>query len=319
MQLRGIEFGSVWGASGVQGFFGEGYPFHKFLRPFGLSFEGMTFVAKTTVLASRKGNMSLKKDGLTPRNWNPSCIKINFFEAAVLNSVGLSGPGALSLFLRHKWQTRVDPFFLSFASTALTKKGRLEELRQFIFLCREYFPSFRAQVGIQLNFTCPNTGKEEFFIGEIHEHLSVAAELDVPLVPKLSVLFPPEIVRDIAAHPECDAICISNTIPWGMYEESINWKGLFGSHKSPLAHIGGGGLSGKPIFPFVKKWVHGVNKIGLGKPICAGGGILSERDVDELVSLGVQAISLGSVAILRPWRVKSIIKHARKVMDCGNP
>src|SRR3989344_7751324 len=38
MKLRGIEFGRVWGASGVLGFFGEGYWFHPYLKRFGLDF-----------------------------------------------------------------------------------------------------------------------------------------------------------------------------------------------------------------------------------------------------------------------------------------
>ena len=51
MKLRGIEFGSVIGASGIQGFFGEGYPYHRYpklLFPRSFKFDGMTFTAKTT-------------------------------------------------------------------------------------------------------------------------------------------------------------------------------------------------------------------------------------------------------------------------------
>ena len=45
MKLKGIPFGNVFGASGVQGFFGEGYWFHPYLKPFGLDFGDATFVA----------------------------------------------------------------------------------------------------------------------------------------------------------------------------------------------------------------------------------------------------------------------------------
>ena len=48
MNQRVADFGPVWGASGVQGFFGEGYWFHRWVP--GLSFDGCTFVAKTTTL-----------------------------------------------------------------------------------------------------------------------------------------------------------------------------------------------------------------------------------------------------------------------------
>ena len=49
--LRRVDFGPIWGASGVEGFFGEGYWFHhlfKMLRL--LSFKDMTFIATTTTI-----------------------------------------------------------------------------------------------------------------------------------------------------------------------------------------------------------------------------------------------------------------------------
>ena len=73
MILRGINFGKVWGASGVQGFYGEGYWYHKYLKPFGLDFEGMTFVSKTVTRYQRIGNMQLKNE--RPARLFPDCIK----------------------------------------------------------------------------------------------------------------------------------------------------------------------------------------------------------------------------------------------------
>src|SRR3989338_5663965 len=104
MVLRGIDFRHILGGSGTQGFFGEGYPFHKILKPLGLNFEGSTFVAKTTTLRSRKGNLPLKEDGITPAEFFPECIKVYFCKGIVLNAVGLSGPGAKFLFEDGRWQ-----------------------------------------------------------------------------------------------------------------------------------------------------------------------------------------------------------------------
>ncbi|MBI3075309.1 MAG: hypothetical protein HYY92_03840 [Parcubacteria group bacterium] len=310
MKLRGIDFGPVWGASGVTGFFGEGYPFHRILRPFGLNFKGMTFAAKTTVFLPQKGFLLLKKNGVTPQELLPSCITIRFFKGAVLNAVALSGPGAEALFKDGRWQTRTEPFFLSFATVGASAEERLAELRGFVMLCKWYVPSFRAPVGLQLNFSCPNTGIHELFVEEILEHLSVAAALGVPLVPKISVLVPPPTAKKIAAHPSCDALCVSNTVPWGALPDEIDWEGLFGSEVSPLARFGGGGLSGSPIFPIVTDWMFAASLLKIPKPICAGGGILKESDIDLLAALKAQAVSLGSVAILRGWRVKRLIEYA---------
>jgi dihydroorotate dehydrogenase len=312
MRLRGIDFGSVWGASGVQGFFGEGYWFHHLGKPFGLDFNGVTFVAKTTTLNAREGNMPLRGD-LTPAERFPKCIVAKPFKGAALNSVGLSGPGAEALFKDGRWQKAQNSFFISFMSVAGSAKERTEELRQFVDICKKYLPTFRAPVGLQINYSCPNTGLHvEELIGEVADGLAIAAQLAIPLVPKFNVVLPVEIACDIAAHPACDALCVSNTIPWGQLPEKIDWEGIFGSNQSPLAHLGGGGLSGKPLLPLLLDWLTQAREAGLAKPINAGGGILSKQDARMVLDAGADSIFIGSVAFLRPWRVRGITTEAMR-------
>src|SRR4051794_20119064 len=93
------------------------------MRPFGLRFDEATFVAKTTTVEPRAGNMPLK--GTTPREWKPRCIAVNVREAAVLNAVGLSGPGLEALLADGRWQARTDPFFLSFMAVEADPAERL--------------------------------------------------------------------------------------------------------------------------------------------------------------------------------------------------
>ncbi len=313
MKLRGIDFGPVWGASGVTGFFGEGYPFHRIFRPFGLNFKGMTFVAKTTSLPPRKGNMPLREDGITPRHLKPQCIVVNLWRGIGLNAVSLSGPGAKALFEDGRWQKRTRPFFLSFAAVRATKEERFLELKGFLSLLKTWLREFDVIIGLQLNFSCPNTGVEEFFVEEIKEFLTEASVLNIPLVVKLSVLVPPSVAKTIAEHPACDALSVSNTIPWGALPEKIKWKELFGSEVSPLAQFGGGGLSGKPLFPLVVAWLIAAKNVErIQKPICAGGGILSKKEIATLRRYGADAVSLGSVAFLRPWRVRGLISAAHR-------
>ncbi|HYE59872.1 MAG TPA: hypothetical protein VEA18_01670, partial [Candidatus Kapabacteria bacterium] len=88
-------FGRVWDASGVRNFDGNAWWYHSFMP--GLDFSGATFVAKTTTIDPRKGNMPLKKDGITPRDLFPSCIKVYPRKGIALNAVGLSGHGAEAL------------------------------------------------------------------------------------------------------------------------------------------------------------------------------------------------------------------------------
>lgn len=312
MKLRGIDFGQVLGASGVQGFFGEGYSHHQWLEfvP-GFSFRDMTFVAKTTTLAPRKGNMPLRADGITPRDFKPQCIVVKPWSGVALNAVGLSGPGAEALFKDCRWQARTRPFMISFMAVAPTRAARREELAAFVALFRQYLSRMNAPIGLQINFSCPNVGLgHDDLIEEVTDALSIAGVLRIPLMPKVSVLLPIDAACIIAMHPACDGFCVSNTIPWGALPDRVNWRKLFGSETSPLAHLGGGGLSGKPLLPLVAEWVRAARAAGITKPINAGGGIMAPRDVDVLVKAGASSVFLGTIAILRPHRLRATIRRA---------
>ncbi|MBI5530740.1 MAG: hypothetical protein HY918_04570 [Candidatus Doudnabacteria bacterium] len=317
MKLRGVDFGSVWGQSGIQNFFGEGYPFHKFCKPFGLDFSGITFVAKTTTVAPRVGNMPLKKDGTTPAELKPKCIVVKPFAGVALNAVGLSGHGLKALLDTGKWQARREPFMISFMSVAATAGERLAETKEFVDVLKPRLSEFKANIAIQRNASCPNVGLEKIspdeFIDESWRHLGVLSMLGVPIVDKYSVTTEPETAVAISRHPCLSAVCVSNTVPWGKLPEKIDWQELFGTKESPLKKFGGGGLSGWPLLPLTADWVKAARDAGLEKPIAAGGGILNATAVDVLKEAGADAVCIGSVAMLRPWRVRGIIRHALEV------
>ncbi|MBI4239577.1 hypothetical protein HY620_01145 [Candidatus Uhrbacteria bacterium] len=341
MKLRGIEFGHVLGASGCMGFFGEGYPYHKPLAPLGLRFSGCTFVAKTTTLHPRAGNMPLKKDGITPKDFKPKCIVAKPFKGIALNAVGLSGPGAQTLFEKGLWQQRTDAFFISFMSVSKTVEERLSEAKEFAALFKKYLPDFHGKVGLQINVSCPNVGLHPVrdlarasaseglrraisngvnpshpineLVYESCQLLDIFSELGIPLELKFNLLMPVPAALEVSNHPACDSICMSNTLPWGTMPDKINWKKLFGTTASPLAQFGGGGLSGKPLLPLVAEWIRTARKQGLSKPITGCGGVLSKKDVRELYQAGASAIVIGSMTFLRPWRVQSVINYAHQL------
>lgn len=138
---------------------------------------------------------------------------------------------------------------------------------------------------------------------------------ETPLIPKFNIRLLPAMAVKIAEFPQCDAITVSNTIPWGAYPERIPWEAYFGSSVSPLEGLGGpggGGLSGAPLLPFLIEWLNEAVHLKIGKPIIACGGILSPRDVRRVLSHGASAIQVGSASILRPWRVQPIIDEANR-------
>ncbi len=315
MKLRGINFGPIWGGSGVQGFFGEGYWYHSWLEWLGLDFSGMTFVAKTTTLRAHTGNMPMREDRITPREYLPRCIAVKPFKGIALNAIGLSGPGAKVLLAKNRWQFHRHPFFLSFMSVSATMNERFDELEGFIKLLATQRTKFESPFGLQLNFSCPNVGvssKTDELISEIEIALDIAAILNIPLVPKLNILAPPSIVRRLEAHPACDAVCVSNTLPFGALPERLDWEKLwpFGSPllkrklNTPIA----GGLSGKNLFPLVRRWVQRARACSAHFPINAGGGILTPDNAISLLQDGADSVFIASMAFLRPWNVKKTIR-----------
>lgn len=312
MNLRGTEFGHVFNSSGARGFDGGGYWFHRLFDRHGLNYKGSTFVAKTTTLTEREGNMPLDRNW-QPISKRPDCIVVKPWSGVVLNAVGLSGPGSNVLRLTWLMKQRTSiPFVISFMPVEKDVNDRKSELEVFL----QALPpevKFNNSVALQLNFSCPNVkANHHNLIKEVKETVRRTMPYSMPVMVKLNALVSPLAACEIADTKYLDAIVCSNTIPWGQLPDKIDWKKLFGSNKSPLEKYGGGGLSGKPLLPIVCQWLQAVNTLGIMKPLVAGGGILSKKDADLMIQHGADAIELGSVSILRPWRVQGIIQHVNK-------
>jgi len=321
MRLRGIEWGNVFNSAGGRSFFGEGYWWHSLAAWCGLRYAGSTFVAKTTTLLPRKGNMPLD-DGQQPMALRPDCIVVKPLAGVVLNAVGLSGPGIRVLMDRWREDNRKDhrkgrrprQMVVSYMAVEGTPRDRISEASSFFTLLEPFVQANGTLfTALQLNFSCPNVGVDSSHLREeVAAVLDHAKRLNVPTMIKLNALVPPELACEMAAHSACDAVVCSNTIPWGQLKDRIDWKGLFGSDESPIARYGGGGLSGKPLLPIVEEWIADVMRAGMTKPVVGGGGILSKRDANRLLDVGASAVELGSVSILRPWRVAGIIRSVNR-------
>lgn len=308
MILRGIDFGMVWGASGVQGFTGEGYWYHKYLKFFGLDFAGMTLVTKTVTRYPRIGNIKLN-DNWQPLELFPETIKIYPFKGLALNALGLSNPGIDKLLNSEKLRNHNKPFLISIALNGDNIKENLSQAGIITNLIYEHQSNFKSEFGLQINYSCPNVDKHDVNDEELGLILKVFNSIEVPIVLKFGIDTKPEVVAIFAKNPEVDAISISNTIHWYKLSEEYRLQ-TFGTVESPLAKYGGGGLSGTHLFPKVIDWIIKLRSCGYKKPINAGGGILSLADAEMMLkSAGDNgSISLGSIAFLRPWRVRNIIK-----------
>lgn len=308
MRLREIEFGSVFASSGVLNFDGKGYWYHRWLRLLRMSFARATFVAKTVTRDSRVGNMPLKSDGITPVELMPRCIVVNLQEGVALNAVGLSNYGLGAMLSRGVWRGRPDPFFISLAAVGASVGDRVREIADCAELVSQHRLGFGTPFGVELNVSCPNTEvRHEFMIDEAVRMLDALAPLNVPVMVKVNALTPIAVACALEKHSALDALDVSNTIPWGALPDQIPWRTFFGSDVSPLAHLGGGGLSGKPLLPIVIDWIKRARTAGFKKPIVGGGGILSVPDARAVLDAGANAISLGAIAFLRPLQVRPIL------------
>ncbi|MBI3495342.1 hypothetical protein HY065_01810 [Candidatus Berkelbacteria bacterium] len=312
MVFFGVGFPDVYNASGARNFDGNGY----WYRPF-VNWGNAGFIAKTTTLEPRLdptkkfGNMPLKSDGITPEELLPKCIRVNIFTGEALNAVGLSGPGAHKLLELGFWQNwNHGPFFLSFMSVEADAARRLEELQQFIALLVPQLQHFKSPVGLQVNFSCPNVGLDlTHLVGEIHEALEICNQLrqrKIPIIVKLNPMVPRDAVIAIANHKFCDGVAVNNTIPWGSTDR-IDWRRIFGSHESPLAHLGGGGYSGRQALPIVCELIRDCIAAGVSKPLIGGNGIQSVQDAGSVIEAGASAIELGVIGMIRPWRMAATI------------
>lgn len=306
MRLNGIDYGPIWAGAGALGFFGEGYWFHQYLP----SLKRITFVAKTVTREPNRGNMELVRNTWQPRQRFPDCIKFSFRKGIALNAVGLSNFGLEAALRSGRWQKREKPFLLSYMPIAHTRKGRNGETASYAARLRSALSEFNAPVALQVNLSCPNTGEDlKALEREAAEILGILGTIGIPLVPKFNVLTAPSTVKRLQEEAHIDAVCISNTIPYGTMPERIAWGEQFGTI-SPLAHLGGGGLSGAPLFQLLLEWVEEARKSHFSLPINAGGGIMHASEVHALYSAGADSISIATVMMLRPWRIASIIDAA---------
>jgi dihydroorotate dehydrogenase len=262
-------------------------------------------------------------EGLQPREAIPKCIVVRPWKGVALNAVGLSNPGAEAYLERvvalSSSRAMGDPFMMSFMAVHPERPERLAEIISFDATLRKYIRLLRhRKFGIQINLSCPNVGLDPAgLLKEGQQALTILGQHKVPLLVKINALVPPDVAVELAAHPACDGLVCSNTIPWGKMADKIPWKKLFGTETSPLASLGGGGLSGKPLLPIVRDWVYAARGSGFKKAIVAGGGVLSKADADSLLDVGADAIELGSISMLRPWRVHGVIQQINQRFEHG--
>ncbi len=299
-------------AVGARGFYGEGYPFHRHgWQYLGMDWSGMGFAAKTMTLLphrgkgfNEKGNMELRDDGTTPREFSPRCIAVYFLRngGEVFNAVGLASFGLEFYFRSGKLHELDEPFFLSLALDSADSAGQEAELRDACRLIKTYLP-FRVPVALQLNEGCPNNEHAICQAAEIIcRRVEIAmAILGIPIWVNCNALMPTAVLLEVARI--ADGLWIGNTIPWRAPETvgRIDWDRY--GRASPIRRRGiaaDGGLSSHQCLQFTVDKVKDLRDSGCSAQIVAGNGV---RDIDDfrlLHAAGANGAFYGSGAIVRP-------------------
>ena len=274
----------------------------------------MTLVSKTSTLKSREGN--IKKSRGILEHLFPSWAKMDFFSGHTINAMGLPNLGIKALLELRIWQKNKEPLFISIMAVESTLEKRLDELRRMVDIIGEYKNEFVAPIGLQINRSCRNLRHKvsdniKDIVKESSQGLEIASTLGWPLVEKFAIdTAPVKAIKELQDNTNLDGICVSNTV-------NYNYQGLgkkiFGINISPLAHLGGGGISGPELLPLVCDYIKEIHDLGFTKNINGGGGIFCKEDVEKYRDAGANSIFVGTVATYYPRRVAGIIQRANNL------
>ncbi len=272
-------------ASGALAFDGKGWPWEWPLRWIKLiDLSLFTIVIKTLTRYPRKGNL---------RWYNPlGCVRP--MRGGTVNSVGLTNKGI------DWWCREIGPK-VSRRNISLVGSIFSNEVKELTDMA-EMLNSFDL-VALEINASCPNTGEDLLVnTGKIIEScLAVKKVSRFPLILKVSVVHDVRVIFAGFNKDIIEAISI-NSVPWNI---------IFPEKKSPLAHLGGGGVSGKISQPLTWMLVGDLVCLTDDIPVI-GPSVWDFEDIEKLREMGAKAISFGSIFLRYPWRPTMFVKKDMK-------
>ncbi len=266
-------------ASGLLAFDGRGWAWEHPLRWIGaLRPDLFTVVTKTLTREPRPGNLRWSHP------W--SCARL-LRDGSMVNAVGLTNPG-IGWWCREVGP-RLDPR-IPLVGSIYGDTRQLVEIAEML--------NDAGLVGLEVNVSCPNTGNKMEEADAVVAGLSALAETSHhPLICKLSVV---QDYVGIAGRLEGAVQALSfNSVPW---------KLAFPGQTSPLAKLGGGGVSGRAAQPYSWRAMAEIVESGCRIPVIAS-SIMEYDDLARVRALGASAVSFGSIHMLTPWKPTAIVRR----------
>lgn len=233
----------------------------------------------------------------TPWPGNPA-PRVHPTPAGMINAVGLQGPGVA------KWCAEDLPECEKHGVTIVASIwGRtVEEYRQ---AAEMLVPHAQRITALEVNLSCPNLEGRGGIIAHDAEMsanvIAACAVAGVPLWAKLS----PNTDRLIAiaesvVEAGAESLTLTNTL-LGMLLNTETAQPVLGN--------GGGGVSGRAMFPVALRAVFDVRKALPHVPIVGVGGIASGNDAIAMMQAGAHAVQVGTASFARPDAAMKILNE----------
>jgi dihydroorotate dehydrogenase len=256
---------------------------------------GATVLAKSATRRPRRGNFA----AANPLTWKyirrlPDC--------GMLNAYGLTNDGVekiaprIAAACREGFQV-IPNFGPEFAKGA--EIAARETLEAVALYRRHMGEAFWA---LELNFSCPNVPED--IACNVADGLALVRALKAAhprlfLIAKISLRHPYEFAQELE-RAGAGALHAINTIPYELVFP------LDRHPPSPLAEVGGGGVSGGPAFAQAYQYNRGLRPL-VRLPLIMGCGVTSAEDVQRYLDLGADAVSLCTLVLRRPREAEKIV------------
>lgn len=256
-----------------------------------VSKTGTTVMTKSMTRHPRKGNFN---------PWNPFTWKYiqKLPNCGMLNAYGLTNHGIVKCIKRSNYVSRINRASVIPSLYPEFSKGEdtaIYETRVAVGLLDEI-----GIHAIELNLSCLNS--KEAVGKNMKSSIACVIELKkyfpwIFLIAKISIVHPYEFAQELELSG-ADAIHSINTVPFEMvYPDKI----------SPLAEVGGGGVSGGPIFYDALKYNIILRK-KLKIPMIMGGGVTSPNRAQFYFDQGANAVSLCTLVLRNPQTARKIVE-----------
>ncbi|REH92138.1 dihydroorotate dehydrogenase [Staphylococcus felis] len=224
-------------------------------------------------------------------------------DSGMINAIGLQNPGVHHI-IEHELKALEQYDVPIIANVA----GSIEEDYVYVAEHISKAPNVKA---LELNISCPNVKEGGMQFGVDPQ---VAAELtrkvkavsSVPVYVKLSPNVTNIVEMAKAISQYADGLTMINTLV-GLRIDANTGR--------PIIHNVVGGLSGPAIKPVALRMVFEVRKALPEIPIIAMGGIQNEQDVIDFISVGADAVAVGTANFQNPLVCKEIIEALPERMD----